>query len=462
VILDESLDIFRFAHLAVGEYLETQLSKVESHTEIAKVCLSLLCAPDSWDDYDTSRITTATNVSDRHLWLYSAVFWPWHFAHCDERTDCRILTYLWDTFLSENCYTRWLRYHRRCVIPQVFHDRFWNRSSAFQYESDDVLSSVCLFGLGGKFPTVFNSMSVENAGIDQPVALRLKRKHSAVSMPQPVEKAQIDRLLLQACRLGDLDITRLLIGVGADITAANKDQQMALHLAAGEGHEAVVRLLLDRGADPSAIGIYGRTPLHQAANGGHEAVTRLLINRSDISACDAHRLTPLHLASKRGHEVVARLLIDWGADVSAIASFYGWTPLHLALDSMEQAVARLLVERGADVSAIDLDRQTPLHFACRRGYETVARLLVDLGADVSAVDERYERTPLHLASETGNEALVRLLADRGADISVADKTGCTPLHLAEKRGLEEVARFLRNCWAPANVLTAAPAVPSSL
>jgi len=45
ILLDEGLNVFRFAHLSVDEYLETQLPRVDSHAKIAKVCLSLLCTP---------------------------------------------------------------------------------------------------------------------------------------------------------------------------------------------------------------------------------------------------------------------------------------------------------------------------------------------------------------------------------------------------------------------------------
>ena len=48
LILDKRLNVFRFAHLSVDEYLETQLPRVGSHSEIAKVCLSLLCTPGPW------------------------------------------------------------------------------------------------------------------------------------------------------------------------------------------------------------------------------------------------------------------------------------------------------------------------------------------------------------------------------------------------------------------------------
>jgi hypothetical protein len=44
LILDEGLDVFRFAHISVEEYLETKIKDIESHTFIAETCLSLLCS----------------------------------------------------------------------------------------------------------------------------------------------------------------------------------------------------------------------------------------------------------------------------------------------------------------------------------------------------------------------------------------------------------------------------------
>jgi len=67
VIWDKRLNVFRFAHLSVDEYLDSKLRKVDSHTEIAKACLSLLCTPDSWNDYDTTLHTEESDNSDRHL-----------------------------------------------------------------------------------------------------------------------------------------------------------------------------------------------------------------------------------------------------------------------------------------------------------------------------------------------------------------------------------------------------------
>jgi sirohydrochlorin ferrochelatase len=313
LILDKSLNVFRFAHLSVDEYLESKLLKIESHAEIAKACLSLLCTP-SWGGYDTARETTEGAYGNRHLLLYSAVFWPWHFSRCEDVKGCQILTDLWDKFISETNCKRWLHHHSTKVKIDLSFDKFWRRARALQQTEDPtLLSVVCVFGLSRIFTTVFESTP-----------------HG----PRREPKDSIDRLLGPACEFGDLDIAQLLIDRGADVSAARKDGWTPLHLASRGGHEAVAQLLFDRGADVSAADEDGETPLHFASSGGYEAVARLLIDRgADVSAARKDGWTPLHLASRGGREAVAQLLIDRGADVSA-ADKNGSTPLDIAASSI--------------------------------------------------------------------------------------------------------------------------------
>ncbi|KAI5841659.1 hypothetical protein BZA05DRAFT_360374, partial [Tricharina praecox] len=260
LILDERLNVFRFAHLSVDEYLETKLCRGECHTEIAKVCLSLLCT--SWDDYDTALQTQEGDYSDRHLLLYAAVFWPWHLSRADDR--CDILHASWANFVSDGNHERWFFYHYR-VTPEFRKKARIGRLRA-------------RFGSRQTFTAVFGSRSAEGA--------------------------RVDRLLLCAARFGDPDIAGKLLDVGANIAAVDKGNWTSLHLAFKEGHEAVARLLIDRGADISTVGGYsGRTPLQLAALGGYEAVARVLLDRgADVSLADSAGNTPLHIALETGHD----------------------------------------------------------------------------------------------------------------------------------------------------------------
>ena len=126
LLYDQQLNVFRFAHLSVDEYLETRLRKADSHGEMAQVCLSLLCTPSSWETYDTTYETTEGRHRDRHLLLYSAVFWPWHFSHCAD-ANYQMLTRLCIKLLSETNHQRWLSYHRLRVRMNYTTDHFWRR-----------------------------------------------------------------------------------------------------------------------------------------------------------------------------------------------------------------------------------------------------------------------------------------------------------------------------------------------
>lgn len=70
-----------------------------------------------------------------------------------------------------------------------------------------------------------------------------------------------------------LELVRLLIERGADVTARRKDGMTALHGAAWRGHAAVARALLDAGADPAAAATSGphagQTAADTALSQGH-------------------------------------------------------------------------------------------------------------------------------------------------------------------------------------------------
>ena len=50
--------------------------------------------------------------------------------------------------------------------------------------------------------------------------------------------------LHQCCRVGNLELVKLLVSYGADVRLATRDGWTALHIAVGAGHVDVVRFLL--------------------------------------------------------------------------------------------------------------------------------------------------------------------------------------------------------------------------
>jgi len=378
IILDKSLNVFRFAHLSVEEFFDVTLSTEDSHTEIAQTCLSLICTPNAWDDYDPNTETSEGRHHDRHLLLYSAAFWPWHFARAK---DCAILDNIWDAFMCLINHQRWSIYFGKKVSTIWDDNVHWKQARALSAQNISLMSCVSVFGICRKFPQIIDSCA-----------------------PTTID---LNALLSSACRFGDLEISRLLIDKGSDVTASDDDGQTPLHHAVMEGHEGVARLLLDNGADVTATDNATWTPLERASDTGNKGMVQLLIEKgANATATDKNGVTPLHIASYSWHEEVVGLLID----------------------------------KGADPSASRKDGQSPLHWTSASGKEVAVRLLIDKGAEVTAVD-KDGRTPLHLAVTGGHDGVVRLLVDKGADATVADNDGRTPLFLMES-GMPAIAAQL--------------------
>jgi len=241
----------------------------------------------------------------------------------------------------------------------------------------------------------------------------------AIEHPQDVNFQNVDDgsyTLHQALRGGHVDIARMLVGRGADVSTQDKSGSTALHFASRNGHVDLGRMLIEHGADVSAQDMSGSTALHLASVFGHVDHGRMLIEHgADMSARMKDGSTALYLASQNGHVALGRMLIEHGADVSAQRKD-GSTALHLALSNGHVDLGRMLIERGADVSARNGDRSTVLHLASENGHVDLGQMLIERGADMSA-RKKDGSTALHLASRKGHVDLGRMLIERGADVS---------------------------------------------
>jgi len=195
-----------------------------------------------------------------------------------------------------------------------------------------------------------------------------------------------DTPLHYAAFCGLHDIAKILvIEHPQDVNSQSVDNASSpLHLASRGGHVDLARMLVERGADISAQKNDGSTALHLASENDHVDLAWMLVERgADISAQKNDGSTALHLASENDHVDLARMLVEQGADISAQKND-GSTALHLASENDHVDLARMLVERGADVSAQKNDESTAFHLASENGHVDPARMLVERGADMSA------------------------------------------------------------------------------
>jgi len=277
----------------------------------------------------------------------------------------------------------------------------------------------------------------------------------AVEHPQDVNSRSFQGAstpLSLASEKGHVDLARMLIDLGADVSAQTDDGWTALHLASENGHVDLARMLIDLGADVSAQTKYGTTALHWASHNGHVDLARMLIDLgADLSAQTNDGWTALHWALENGQVDLARMLIDLGADVSARTNG-GSTALHWASRDGHVDLARMLIDLGADVSAQTNAGSTALHWASENGHVDLARMLIDLGADVSA-QTNDGSTALHWASRDGHVDLARMLIDLSADVSAQTNDGWTALHLASRNGHVDFARMLIDLGADMSAQT---------
>lgn len=132
---------------------------------------------------------------------------------------------------------------------------------------------------------------------------------SKVSGPDPeARRASLAR------KTRKLQIVRLLLDSGADLTLANSNGMTALHFLVLMYTEEpplieTLQAFMAKGADPNVSNINGQTPLMFAAyRNRFELVKALLSAGADPKAAAKDGRTALSIARERGHAAVAELL----------------------------------------------------------------------------------------------------------------------------------------------------------
>lgn len=147
-----------------------------------------------------------------------------------------------------------------------------------------------------------------------------------------------------------LEIVRVLIDAGADLSARTNNGRTALHLAASNSDGAeIVEYLIECGANKEAQDHNERTPIFSAVGKGSLEVLNILANAgANVEVVDDDQINLLHLACARGDIEIVEKLIKLGVDVNAVTP-KGWqTPLMVAVRQGSIEMVNILLESGAD------------------------------------------------------------------------------------------------------------------
>jgi len=148
--------------------------------------------------------------------------------------------------------------------------------------------------------------------------------------------------LIWAARAGNRSGCEVLLSQGADVGAADRQGNTALHYAVLAERLEIIRLLELSGADLEAANDRGQTPLHLAAGAaGFEVCQLLLDGGASLTAVDGEGNSVLHIVASRGEFELCEYFLAFGADAGPENSA-GQTPLDLAEQGGHERIANLL------------------------------------------------------------------------------------------------------------------------
>jgi ankyrin repeat protein len=249
--------------------------------------------------------------------------------------------------------------------------------------------------------------------------------------------------LLFAVRDGNVEMTRLLLELGADINQASGNHTSPLLIALLNGQVALATELLAQGGDPNVTDDYHRGPLFAAIelrNFNHEKYPFLYDDGRDgldlIRTLLARGANPNQQTETTPVHGLMQFDGSW-------VNFDGQTPFIRAALSGDIEVMRLLLQHGADPNIATAQGSTALMAAAginwipaqtftrsEAEYVEAVKLCLERGAPVNATNS-LQLAAIHGAANRGWTSIIQMLADHGARLDVKDVGGRTPMIFAE-------------------------------
>lgn len=255
-----------------------------------------------------------------------------------------------------------------------------------------------------------------------------------------------------AARFESVDAVRILLPLGANVSAVTKDDCTVVDVAVESGSLLLLQWLADRGLTQDFERESERhtkcSPLTRAVAAGRLDLVQFLVESHDRRLRTSSHHTsgtsvwdPQHVRRYRSEALYCALqsrqfdVVTWlcahGADAALIGAGVGYnhtSALHIAVKYGRLDLAEFLIERQhADVNCRNQRGRTPLHAAVIENRADMAKLLLTHGADVDAVSVarvqglRLRNQPamdrmnaLELAVWHGHDAVARLLLQHGA------------------------------------------------
>lgn len=494
IVHDAELDVFRFAHLSVREYLESvEVYQPEtSHAAAAEYCLRLLTFELSlWLGPESHRIHGAEDRSHRDAQIirYTHVYWADHLKKSGNLRFAEPLRTLFSKFTIDH----------QVISPHFSH---WAETSQVPHRKEKQF----LAGFYGRHQDMISDpVDVIFTASVWDFEELMERRITMNPKNLNVRNRREMTALHVACDRASSKVAQLLIEKGVDLEARDsfdKEGFTALTIAASKGHTDLVQILLENHADPFTMGSSGSTALRYAVDQGSTAITNLLIRfgakatgldqNSDKFSDAVYRgyigivkalceKTCVDEASQKrwlARADLMRAIRDFG-DVKILFECNGCNDLtdhatlraalFVSVECYNVDAGRTLIAMGADVNSRrrshwwsqTVKAESILRIAISQlGFGTSTpgvafiELLLDSGAlfDLDPSTVIWPGTPLQAAVRSRNEAVVSMLLERKVRLDRVNyeiwfssrKFGTgSILDLAERYGQTDISRLLK-------------------
>ena len=489
VILDRQLNVFRFAHLSVREFIETKegFDAASNHAVAAECCLRYLldvrpryevATEDGWMTEDED------DQSDQHRVIswglcheYICLYWPFHLSESNaHRHGPPLKALFWDFVLDD----------RKSVTRQFLYwlDLLRRDDEDFplgRWRTDEAVDRLTLYGRWNKDNLVFIASAWNFCDVLE----------YCISMDSHIVHVKCCRTLTtplhMACLHGNVDGAKLLVDKGAEIEVTDDDGCTPMFRTIESGHTAIVRLLLEKGANPDSEPCDGYDPytyLYHAASDNHiDIVESLLDAGADPDWGGEYAKTALDMAIFHGNLAMVRMILKSSGqknEVMNIPWIRAYQLIRAVIDGDEACVGRILKEwpvtetfapylNMALWKAASLNQRIPMRLLLAKGADMdsqfrgdpvlfaaatlppkccwlderkfpLVQFLLRQGANPDVVCDSGH-TLLHRGTYHNNSDLARVLLEGGADINQADEDS-PALLTAVSRGYLDIARLL--------------------
>lgn len=217
---------------------------------------------------------------------------------------------------------------------------------------------------------------------------------------EELSQEDLDRLLVTACKQGDLDNVRILYDNFANIHARHNSP---LHQAVLEGHDDIARWLVEQGVD------IDRDSMRYAAERGNLGLVKFFHETDADSASDWFLK---NATAKAGQVEVLRYLHEQGVDLRGDDDFViGCAAEGGSLETLKFYIEEL----GADIKARD---ERAFYEAVHNGHRDVVDYIIELNG--GKLSKRMTES-VHWAQSYGHSDLVKhMIEDYGFDPSWND------------------------------------------